>query len=196
MSDGKRLERDLKRVHKRYKSKGQAFVYKIPTPLEIERELGGAKVLARKERGHSGDFGGHLPDGRVVHIEAKEFTAEGISFPLTRVKPHQMERVLNADLCGGVGGLYIRHVHDGIAEDYFIRGRDIDRLRAGRKSIRFSAMDGHRVPFDGWVETVQSPTCQARKEWIERRLHMNITPGEEKVLTSELKGIEDAAKFR
>lgn len=95
------LETHLERYHALLAASGQAFVAKIPAPLQ---PVGGPvpgqphRVVCERRARVAVDYQGHDSGGRHVAVEAK--MASGPRLPLSTLRDHQLAILETAEKCG------------------------------------------------------------------------------------------------
>lgn len=146
---GNRAERVVENQNRFMAQLGIAYVFRVGTPLQV---LGshGKGVRALFSARSCVDYVGHMPDGRVVMVEAKHlaprFLASGKpaapSMGLERVEKHQAAVLDRCHDAGGVAVLLI--VYNQGQALYSIPWADV-RLGAGR--LRGEFLEAYRVGF-------------------------------------------------
>lgn len=179
-------------THARYALAGIAWIDKIPTPVQIQRDLGEGKVYGRKLRGRFVDFQGHLVGGRHVAIEVKDYTEKRKAgraewylegrFPLSNIAEHQMATMQRVARMGGIGALYVRRIRGRVAVDMWLEAQHFHKAAEGMRSLNFAYFT--KVPRNGWAELITWDPLD-RLTWAEHELTLECS--EERAL--ELEGI-------
>lgn len=133
------LERLVDMTNTQYRNKGIADIRKIPTPVQIQSNVGG-KVSGYTMKPEWVDYSG-VHDGRAIVFDAKE-TANRTSFPLNNISEHQYQLLKSWHQKGARSFLLVLFskldevyvLPFGVLETYWE-----DAQKGGRKSIPHSA---------------------------------------------------------
>ena len=154
---GQQLENYLDRLHSLYYAQGRAFLFKVPTPLQIKGPLMGTKLVkAAKLKAVFVDYAGTLDGGISVALESKCHTSGGPSYPFGKMPQHQRDTLTMVHTLGGIAALYVRRVHGMTVEDYLVPAVWIDAHP--RKSFKWTEVEKFKVPSGkGWLDC--APSC-------------------------------------
>lgn len=133
------LERLVDMTNTQYRNKGIADIRKIPTPVQIQSNVGG-KVKGYTMKPEWVDYSG-VHDGRAIVFDAKE-TANRTSFPLNNISEHQYQLLKSWHQKGARSFLLV--LFSKLDEVYLLPFALLetyweDALKGGRKSIPHSA---------------------------------------------------------
>jgi recombination protein U len=152
MKRGGGLERYLDSLHANYARAGLAYLFKVPNPVNITKHPDRAGLI----RGHLMapvwvDYSGLLKGGRGIAIEAKTYGGNDPSFPLNRLKPHQLQCLTMVQAMGGAAFLFVRHMKAG--RDYLIPVDYLNGLE--RRSFRWDDVARYAVTSPrGWIDRI------------------------------------------
>jgi penicillin-binding protein-related factor A (putative recombinase) len=147
---GAGLESYLDRLHANYRRRGLGHVVHVPTHVQITSNQRG-KVTGTLRPPVWVDYTGVLQGGRGVAIEAKEARTDKPSFPLSAIRPVQMDTLALVDGLGGVAALYVRRMASLPHQDYFVPWSYIAAL--DRRSFRWDDVARYAVPAGKtWID--------------------------------------------
>ncbi len=138
---GMDLENIIKMANQTYMKEGMAAVFKVPTPTKVlYKNCNGYRVPIKAFYDSKSwlDYVG-VVDGKAVTFDAKE-TKNRTSFPLSNIKPHQVNAMKCWNQCGGISFLI---VHFKSQDKYYLMSSEFiihsfeESLKGGRKSISF-----------------------------------------------------------
>jgi len=92
--------------NQQYEAQGLAVVNKRPTPVKIDKWLGGGKILGFFEKPSTVDFDGTVKGGWSIVFEAKQ-VEKGNRFELKNIKQHQFEYLAKCHQMGAISFLLI-----------------------------------------------------------------------------------------
>ena len=135
---GKAFETAIRMSNDIYRVRGMGVIHKTDPPIQIQKIEPPNKVIGFKKDKGLPDFIG-MAHGRGIAFEAKK-TAERTSFPLSNIKPHQMEDLEQWQQNGGVAFFLI--FFEKLQECYFVKFDQVkdwwDKATdGGRKSIPY-----------------------------------------------------------
>lgn len=142
---GMNLEEDLNITNKYYIDTKKAYIYKKPTPIQINKTEYTKEGIKIKEaffkEPSTTDYNG-LYDGKYIDFEAKE-TNSKTSFPLSNIHKHQIEHIRNVINNKGIGFLIVRF--NKLSKNYILLGKDLINFidNEKRKSIPLSYFEEH-----------------------------------------------------
>lgn len=137
---GMNLEEDINLTNQYYIDIKKAYIYKKPTPIQINKSEYTNKGIIIKEaffkEASTTDYNG-LYNGMYIDFDAKE-TNSKTSFPLANIHKHQMEHIKNIVQNKGIGFIIVRF--NKLRKNYVLFGEDlIDFVqKEKRKSIPLS----------------------------------------------------------
>ena len=131
------LEELIDMTNTQYRNKGVADIRKIPTPVQIQSNIGG-KVTGYTQKPEWVDYAG-IANGRAIAFDAKE-TSSRTSFPLVNISPHQYDLLKSWHQKGARSFLLVSFskldevylLPFGLLEAYWEEARE-----GGRKSIPY-----------------------------------------------------------
>ena len=151
---GQMLENYLDRLNSLYVAQGRAFMFKVPTPLQIKGQLPGVgMVKAVKIKAVYVDYAGTLDGGISVALEAKCHTTDGPSYPFGQMPRHQRDALTMVHKLGGIAALYVRRAHGMTVDDYLVPAVWLDAHP--RKSFKWTEVEQFKVPSGKtWLDAV------------------------------------------
>ena len=106
MDNWKILEELIETSNKMYSREGAARVDKISTPVRLNPNRPG---LAHYSKKSTVDFTGLMDGGQFIAFDAKYSKAK--RFPLSNIKPHQIDYLQEVNRLGGLGFILIEMAH-------------------------------------------------------------------------------------
>lgn len=122
---GVSLEDDINLTNEYYIIEKIAYIYKKPTPIQINKTVYGVEGPRIKDaffkEASTTDYNG-LYRGKYIDFDAKE-TNSKTSFPIRNIHKHQLEHLKNINDNGGIAFLIIRF--NSLDKTYLILAKDI-----------------------------------------------------------------------
>lgn len=128
------LEEDINLTNIYYVDEKIAYIYKKPTPIQINKTEYGVNGPRIKDaffkEASTTDYNG-LYNGKYIDFDAKEISSK-TSFPLKNIPKHQLNHLKNIDENGGIAFLIIRFT--SLEKTYLLMARDIFTYMANNKA--------------------------------------------------------------
>ncbi len=122
---GVSLEEDINLTNTYYVDEKIAYIYKKPTPIQINKTIYGVDGPRIKDaffkEASTTDYNG-LYRGKYIDFDAKE-TSSKTSFPIKNIHSHQLSHLKNIDENGGIAFLIVRFT--ALDKTYLLMAKDI-----------------------------------------------------------------------